>query len=192
MHRRRFLTGASACATLTWLPSVALSGTSAIPGRTDKVVKSEEEWRRQLTPDQFRILRQSGTERAFTGPYWDSKSDGYYLCAGCDLPLYDSRTKFDSGTGWPSFWDAIGRDHVAFRDDSGWFVTRTECVCNRCGGHLGHVFNDGPPPTRLRHCINGHALRFVPADAPQVTNLDLPKGYARPTPPVRSPREQAP
>lgn len=158
-----------------------------IPGRKDKVVRTEAQWREALSPDQFRILREQGTERAFTGPNWDNTADGYYLCAGCDLPLYDSRTKYKSGTGWPSFWDAIGTDHVAERDDSSWFMRRTELVCNRCGGHLGHVFSDGPPPTGRRHCINGHAMRFVPIAALAGKKLDLPKGYTRPGTPTQEP-----
>lgn len=129
----------------------------------DKVVKTDEEWRQLLTPEQFHILREQGTERAFTGEYWDHKEDGVYLCAACGLELFDSSTKFKSGTGWPSFWDAKGEGHVGTEVDRSYGMTRTEIVCNRCGGHLGHVFEDGPQPTGLRYCVNSKSLVFAPS-----------------------------
>ncbi len=128
----------------------------------EKIEKSKEEWRRLLTPEQFHILREHGTERAFTGPYWDSKEPGLYHCAACDLPLFSSETKYDSGTGWPSFWAPLKQIHVEEREDRSLFMKRTEVLCARCGSHLGHVFPDGPPPTGLRYCLNGHALKLVP------------------------------
>jgi peptide-methionine (R)-S-oxide reductase len=126
----------------------------------DKIVKTEAEWKTQLSPQQYDVLRKHGTERAFTGPYHDSKEAGTYVCAGCGLPLFASGTKFDSGTGWPSFYDRVSAENVETKEDRSWFMTRTEVHCARCGGHLGHVFDDGPQPTGLRYCINGHALKL--------------------------------
>jgi peptide-methionine (R)-S-oxide reductase len=129
----------------------------------EKVIRTDKEWREILTPQQYRILRQKGTERAFTGEYHDHKGKGVYLCAGCGLSLFRSEAKFDSGTGWPSFYKPETGDSVEEKSDTSHGMVRTEVVCARCGGHLGHVFTDGPPPTGLRYCINSAALDFQKA-----------------------------
>jgi len=131
--------------------------------------RSEAEWREQLSDEQFHVTRQAGTERAFSGPYWDSKSEGTYHCVCCDAPLFKSATKYDSGTGWPSFWEPVSEDAVADRPDNTLFMKRTESVCANCGAHLGHVFPDGPPPTGLRYCMNGTALTLKNANGETVT-----------------------
>ncbi|HVE84503.1 MAG TPA: peptide-methionine (R)-S-oxide reductase MsrB [Myxococcales bacterium] len=127
-----------------------------------KVSKTEDEWRKLLTPEQFRVLRQKGTERAFTGAYWNSHDPAVYACAGCGAPLFSSDTKFDSGTGWPSFSQPISEGRVDSETDATHGMIRTEVTCARCGGHLGHVFDDGPRPTGLRYCINSASLQQVP------------------------------
>lgn len=127
-----------------------------------EVAKTEEEWRKLLTEEQFHVLREHGTERAGTSPLNKEKRKGQFHCAGCDLPLFDSSTKYESGTGWPSFWKPL-EDAVRTREDRSFFMVRTEVHCRRCGGHLGHVFDDGPPPTGLRYCMNGVAMTFKPA-----------------------------
>jgi peptide-methionine (R)-S-oxide reductase len=130
----------------------------------EKIDKTDEEWRRELTPEQYRILREKGTERAFTGEYDDNKEPGMYRCAGCGQPLFDAETKFDSGSGWPSFYQPVEKDNVDEKGDFSHGMRRTEVMCSGCGGHLGHVFPDGPRPTGMRYCINSAALDFEPGD----------------------------
>lgn len=162
MDRRRFLS-LSVTATAAGLLGACRGNATALgaaPG-SGRWHLSPAQWRKRLSPAQFRILRESGTEPPFSSPLDAETRRGVYRCAGCDLPLFSSNTKYDSGTGWPSFWAPLPHA-VATRADHSLFMTRTEVHCRRCSGHLGHVFGDGPPPTGLRYCMNGLALRFVP------------------------------
>jgi len=128
----------------------------------DELVRTDAEWKRQLTPDQYRVLREKGTELAFTGAYWNHHEPGAYRCAGCGQELFESETKFDSGCGWPSFSAPAATNRIETQLDDSLFMHRTEVLCSRCGGHLGHVFEDGPKPTGLRYCINSASLKFAP------------------------------
>ena len=166
LDRRSVLLGGTALAGLAALPFVTRAlaeGTGAVPG-TFEVTHTEEEWLAILGPDAYYIMREQGTERPFTSALLGEKRDGTFLCAGCDLPLFDSSTKYESGTGWPSFWQPLD-NAVGELTDSTLGMVRTEIHCRRCGGHLGHVFNDGPPPTGLRYCCDGLALKFEPKAA---------------------------
>jgi len=156
MNRRTF----SAAALLA--PLAISRGVPAAAARSFEVQRTEAEWRAMLSPIEYRVMRQEVTERAGTSPRTDEKRAGTYLCRGCDLPLYASDTKYDSGTGWPSFWKALP-EAIETKQDRKLFMLRTECHCRRCGSHLGHIFDDGPQPTGKRHCINGVSLKFVPA-----------------------------
>ena len=154
--RRQFGLGATATLFL---------GTAAKAGEDKRfeVTRTDEEWRQRLTPEQYNVLRKEGTERAGSSPLNHEKRLGIFHCAACDLPLYSSETKFESGTGWPSFWQPLD-DAIGKTEDRSWFMTRTEVHCRRCGGHLGHVFNDGPRPTGQRYCMNGDAMTFKPGE----------------------------
>ncbi len=131
----------------------------------DSVELTDEQWRERLTPEQYAVLRGKGTERAFTGAYWDAKDEGVYRCAACHTALFASETKYDSRSGWPSFWEPLTPDAVRFERDTSYGMVRTEVVCGTCGGHLGHLFDDGPQPTGQRYCMNSVSLDFEPAPA---------------------------
>jgi peptide-methionine (R)-S-oxide reductase len=160
--RRQFGFAAAATAAAGTLTALGRRGRAetATPARFE-IMKSDEEWKKQLTPEQFYVLRKHGTERAGTSPLDKTYQPGEYRCAACDLPLYSSESKYDSGTGWPSFWKPLD-NAIGTSVDRSFFTTRTEVHCRRCGGHLGHVFDDGPKPTGLRYCMNGVAMKFVP------------------------------
>jgi peptide-methionine (R)-S-oxide reductase len=148
--------------------AIAVAVTNSLGGGTnagswnmkDKVTKTDAEWRAQLSPESYKVLRQHGTERAFSGALWNNHEAGVYICAGCGLPLFGSETKFESGTGWPSFFQPFVAGNIGTSEDNSFFSRRTEVHCARCGGHLGHVFEDGPQPTGLRYCMNSAALAF--------------------------------
>ena len=130
----------------------------------DKVQKSEDQWKSELSPEEYQVAREGGTERAFTGRYWDNKKRGAYECVCCGAPLFRSQEKYDSGSGWPSFWEPTEDNNVEAKEDRSHGMVRTEVLCKKCNAHLGHVFPDGPPPTGLRYCINSLSLRFVPSE----------------------------
>jgi len=163
VDRRLVLLGAASLGVIAALSWMRGSGVGAVG--PFEIEKKDDEWRRILTPAQYRVLRQHGTEQPFSSPLNGEKREGTFACAGCDLPLFASVTKFESGTGWPSFYQPL-ENAVGTSSDRSLIVLRTEVHCRRCGGHLGHVFDDGPPPTGLRYCMNGVALKFVPGEGP--------------------------
>ena len=154
MTRRGFLASSAAM--------LGLGGAASAADERFEISRSEAEWRAMLSDLEYQVMREEATERAYTSPLNDETRDGTFLCKGCDLKLYASDTKFDSGTGWPSFYEALP-NAIGTKADRSFFMTRTECHCRRCGSHLGHIFDDGPPPTGKRHCINGVSLTFRPA-----------------------------
>ncbi|WP_088346954.1 MULTISPECIES: peptide-methionine (R)-S-oxide reductase MsrB [Rhodomicrobium] len=170
MTRRTVLSGLAALS-VSALAFWGFGGAMAVSSEESfEITKTPEEWRKALTPKQFYVLRERGTEHPFTSPLNAEKRAGIYDCAACDLPLFSSETKYDSGTGWPSFWKPLD-DAVRTREDRAFLLlVQTEVHCRRCGGHLGHVFNDGPKPTGLRYCMNGEAMTFLPSEAGETKN----------------------
>jgi len=165
MGRREFLLAGGAVIGLGALSRFWPGGADAAgTQQTFEITRTDAEWKKLLTPEQYKVLREHGTERAGTSPLDHEKRAGIFQCAGCQLPVYSSKTKFDSGTGWPSFWAPLD-NAIGTSEDRSFFMVRTEVHCRRCGGHLGHVFDDGPPPTGKRYCMNGVAMIFVPAAA---------------------------
>ncbi|MEO7107559.1 MAG: peptide-methionine (R)-S-oxide reductase MsrB [Rhodoferax sp.] len=166
LARRLFVTAGVSAAVFALVGprGSGIFGAQAATTERFSVAHTDEEWRKLLSPNQYAVLREEGTERAFTSPLNEEHRTGHFLCAGCNLDLFSSKTKFNSGTGWPSFWQPLDKA-VVERKDSTWGMARTEVHCQRCGGHLGHVFDDGPAPTGLRYCMNGVSLRFTPSAA---------------------------
>ena len=165
ISRREIVLRGTAAAAVIWFATISIGGKAQAASLGNfKIVKSDEEWRRELTSEQYAVLRRRETERPWTSPLNKEARPGTYVCAGCGLPLFSSSTKFESKTGWPSFWAPIEEAVETSEDRSFFFLVRTEVHCRRCGGHLGHVFNDGPEPTGLRYCMNGIALKFEPGE----------------------------
>jgi len=162
--RRHFFYAGTAAAAALMIGRLARPHAASAASHAYEVTHTDEEWRKLLTPEQYHVLRQEGTERPFTSALLDEHRPGTFGCAGCDLPLFSSKTKFESGTGWPSFWAPLD-NAVDEAEDRSFGITRTAVSCRRCGGHLGHVFTDGPRPTGLRYCMNGVALKFTPSPA---------------------------
>ena len=165
MNRRNFLTSALACGAFAAVGAQALAGSDKEQKSIGRVVKTDEEWKRLLTPEQYEITRRGGTEAPGSSPLTEEHRRGTFLCVCCDLPLFSSKAKYDSNTGWPSFWQPISKRDVSEKEDRSLSEVRTEVLCARCDAHLGHVFDDGPEPTGLRYCMNGVALKFVAGKA---------------------------